>query len=121
MLRKLVQYGKGYLKIHVSGYFAERFLNGCSHKKIRLWDLKPVPGGYEMCITINGFRKLKPIIRKTGTKVVIVKRSGLPFLLFKYRKRRLFFYRESPFCPPDLFNVQTHLEYRVFRKSVLYG
>lgn len=91
MLRKLVQYGKGYLKIHVSGYFAERFLNGCSHKKIRLWDLKPVPGGYEMCITISGFRKLKPIIRKTGTKVVIVKRSGLPFLLFKYRKRRLFF------------------------------
>lgn len=91
MLRKLVQYGKGYLKIHVSGYFAERFLNGCSHKKIRLWDLKPVPGGYEMCVTISGFRKLKPIIRKTGTKVVIVKRSGLPFLLFKYRKRRLFF------------------------------
>ena len=90
MLERLVRYIRGYLMIHVTGSFAERFLNGCSHHKIRLWNLKPVPGGYEMNITISGFRKLKPIIRKTGIKVVIIKRSGLPFLLFRYRKRRLF-------------------------------
>ena len=31
------------------------------------------------------------MIRKTGTKVLIVKRTGLPFFLYKYRKRKLFF------------------------------
>ena len=44
-----------------------------------------------MNISISGFRKLKPIIRKTGTKVTIIKKSGLPFYLFRYRKRKLFF------------------------------
>ena len=45
----------------------------------------------EMNIQAKGFRQLKPIIRKTGTKVVIVGRFGLPFFLHKYRKRKMFF------------------------------
>ncbi len=44
-----------------------------------------------MNISIPGFRKLKPIIRKTGTKVSIVERFGLPFFLHKYRRRKMFF------------------------------
>lgn len=91
MLLKIIRYIKGYIRIRVIGYSAERFLNACSHKGIFLWGLKPVGGAYEMNITIKGFRQLKPIIRKTGTKVVIVRRFGLPFFLHKYRKRKLFF------------------------------
>lgn len=91
MLLKIIRYIKGYIRIRVVGYSAERFLNACSHKGIFLWGLKPVGGAYEMNITIKGFRQLKPIIRKTGTKVVIVRRFGLPFFLHKYRKRKLFF------------------------------
>lgn len=91
MLLKIIRYIKGYIRIRVIGYSAERFLNACSHKGIFLWGLKPVDGAYEMNITIKGFRQLKPIIRKTGTKVVIVRRFGLPFFLHKYRKRKLFF------------------------------
>lgn len=82
---------KGYIRIRVTGYSAERFLNACSHRGILLWGLQSVSGAYEMNITIQGFRQLKSIIRKTGTKVVVVKRFGLPFLLHKYRKRKLFF------------------------------
>lgn len=91
MLLKIIRYIKGYIRIRVIGYSSERFLNACSHKGIFLWGLKPVGGAYEMNITIKGFRQLKPIIRKTGTKVVIVRRFGLPFFLHKYRKRKLFF------------------------------
>lgn len=91
MLLKIIRYIKGYIRIRVIGYSAERFLNACSHKGIFLWGLKPVGPTYEMNITIKGFRQLKPIIRKTGTKVVIVRRFGLPFFLHKYRKRKLFF------------------------------
>jgi len=91
LLLKIIRYIKGYIRIRVIGYSAERFLNACSHKGIFLWGLKPVDGAYEMNITIKGFRQLKPIIRKTGTKVVIVRRFGLPFFLHKYRKRKLFF------------------------------
>lgn len=91
MLLKIIRYIKGYIRIRITGYSTERFLNACSHKGILLWGLQPVPSAYEMNISIQGFRQLKPIIRKTGTKVTIVRRSGLPFFLHKYRRRKLFF------------------------------
>lgn len=91
MFLKIIRFIKGFLRIRIGGYCAERFLNACRHRGILLWDLSPISGAYEMNISIGDFRKLKPIIRKTGTKVVIIKRFGLPFLLHKYRKRKLFF------------------------------
>ncbi|WP_286152984.1 sporulation protein YqfD [Sporofaciens musculi] len=91
MLLKIIRYIKGYIRIRITGYSTERFLNACSHKGIVLWGLTPVNRAYEMNIQVKGFRQLKPIIRKTGTKVVIVGRFGLPFFLHKYRKRKLFF------------------------------
>ena len=91
MLLKIIRYVKGYIRIRISGYSTERFLNACSHRGIILWGLKPEGRAYEMNISIAGFRKLKPIIRKTGTKVSIVERFGLPFFLHKYRKRKMFF------------------------------
>ena len=91
MLLKTIRYIKGYIRIRITGYSTERFLNACSHKGIVLWGLTPVNRAYEMNIETKGFRQLKPIIRKTGTKVVIVGRFGLPFFLHKYRKRKLFF------------------------------
>ena len=91
MLLKIIRYVKGYIRIRITGYSTERFLNACSHRGIILWGLEPKGRAYEMNISIPGFRKLKPIIRKTGTKVSIVEKSGLPFFLHKYRKRKLFF------------------------------
>ncbi len=44
MLLKIIRYIKGYIRIRVIGYSAERFLNACSHKGIFLWGLKPVGG-----------------------------------------------------------------------------
>lgn len=91
MLSRLIRYLKGYLRIRVCGYSTERFLNACRHRGIFLWGLQAVPGAYEMNITIGGFRQLKPVIRKTGARVTIRSRNGLPFCLHKYRKRKLFF------------------------------
>ena len=91
MLLKIIRYAKGYIRIRITGYSTERFLNACSHRGIILWGLEPKGRAYEMNISIPGFRKLKPIIRKTGTKVSIVERFGLPFFLHKYRKRKMFF------------------------------
>ena len=79
MLLKIIRYIKGYIRIRITGYSTERFLNACSHKGIVLWGLTPVNRAYEMNIQVKGFRQLKPIIRKTGTKGVIVGRFGLPF------------------------------------------
>lgn len=87
----IFRYAKGYLRIRVIGYSPERFLNACSHRGIYLWDITPVDNAYEMYVSVSGFRRLKPVIRKTRTKVVIIERLGLPFYIFRYRKRKTFF------------------------------
>ena len=91
MILKIFQYMGGYLRIRISGYGTERFLNACRHRGIKLWDMKPSGNSYEMNISIKGFRQIKPIVRKTGAKVIIIRRIGLPFFLYRYRRRKLFF------------------------------
>lgn len=73
------------------GYSPERFLNLCRNKNISIWGLQAVGNGYEMYMKVSGFRKLKPILKKTRTHIRILERRGLPFFFYKYRKRKLFF------------------------------
>ena len=91
MFEQFIWYLKGYVRIRVSGYSPERFLNACRYKNIYIWDLKRVCGAYEMNLSVSGFHRLKEIIRKTGTKVCSIRRSGLPFLFHRYRKRHILF------------------------------
>ena len=56
-------------------------MNLCSNKGILLWNITRQGDAYEMCIDIKGFRQLRPIVRKTGTRAVILERYGLPFFL----------------------------------------
>ena len=57
MFEQLIWYLKGYVRIRVTGYSPERFLNACRYKNIYIWDLKRVCGSYEMNLTIDGFRR----------------------------------------------------------------
>jgi len=91
LLISLLRYIQGYLKIRVTGYSPERFLNLCKNKKIAVWGLVSGHNAYVMYIKVSGFRKLKPILKKTQTKVTILERFGLPFFFHQYRKRKLFF------------------------------
>lgn len=91
MFLSFVKYISGYLQVQVTGYAPERFLNLCSNHNILMWDLKRIPEGYEFCISVRGFRELKPFLKKTRTRVRILKRFGFPFQMFRYRKRKLFF------------------------------
>ncbi len=92
MIRSFIRYLKGYVKIRIQGFSPERFLNMCSYHDIYIWGLVPVGNGYEMYISITDFRRLKPLARKTHSKVTLIKRCGFPFFLFHYRKRKLFFF-----------------------------
>ena len=86
----LLKQTRGYLRIRVSGFSPERFMNLCSNRDILLWNIVQDGDGYVMCVSLRSFYKLKNIVRKTRTKVVIVERCGLPFLVAVMRKRRVF-------------------------------
>lgn len=89
---KFIKFFQGYLYVVIYGYSPERFLNLCSNQNIVLWELMPTDDGYSFCISLKAFRRLKPLLKKTGTRIRIQKRCGLPFLLFRYRKHRFFLF-----------------------------
>lgn len=90
MLLSVMKYANGYVQVHLTGYAPERFLNLCSNHDILIWNLTPEEDGYRFFLTLEGFRQLKPILRKTKTSIRIEKKTGLPFVLFRYRKRKIF-------------------------------
>ncbi len=87
---RFLLYVRGYYSITVSGYGAERFINLCKIKNIYLWDLKMKQQEYSMKISIADYQKLDDIIEKTGIKVDILKKYGLPFL-FIGKENRIFY------------------------------
>lgn len=86
----ILQYCRGYLRIRVRGFSPERFMNLCSNRDILLWNITGEDGVYYMNISLRSFYKLRPIVRKTGTRVAILERYGLPFLVPGLLKRKTF-------------------------------
>ena len=82
---------RGYLLLLIKSGSPERFLNICRVHEIEIWNLKHTAEGYECNISVPDFKRLKPIVRKTRTRLMIRKRYGIPFFLHKYRHRKAFF------------------------------
>ena len=81
----------GYVRIEVEGYYIERFINICTNNKILIWNLKREKGvKLYLNIGINDFKKLGIIAKKTNCKVKILRKRGIPFLLNRYKKRKIF-------------------------------
>lgn len=87
----LISYIIGYLNIEVEGAFVERFINICKSKNIGLWNIKMEKGiKIYANIGIKDFKNLKGISKKTNTKIKIVQKRGIPFLIDRYKKRKIF-------------------------------
>ena len=81
----------GYVRVEIEGYYIERFINICQNKKVLIWNLKREKGiKLFFNIGIKDFKKLKNIARKTKCKIKIKNKKGIPFLLHKYKKRKIF-------------------------------
>ncbi len=91
LIHRIWNYLKGYVIIIVEGYFLEKFLNICTHRQIFLWNIRREGNSsMKMNIGIKGFKKLRPVAKKTGCKVRIGKKKGLPFIIGRYKKRKAF-------------------------------
>lgn len=91
ILLRLWNYIRGYVIILVEGYFLEKFINICIHRQIFLWDIKRLKNStMTLKISIEGFKIIKPVARKTGCRVRIVHKRGLPFILHRYKGRKTF-------------------------------
>ncbi|MCM1103498.1 MAG: sporulation protein YqfD [Clostridium sp.] len=80
------------VRIDVKGDAKERYLNMCRARHFPVWDIRPdnQKDVITMCMNREDFLDSKSAIRKTGVKVDVKEKSGLPFLLKKINKRRVF-------------------------------
>lgn len=83
---------KGTVIIEVEGFFVERFINLCKTQNIEITDIRYITGGLISIKTAsNNLSALKKTASQTKCKIKIKKRKGIYFVLFRYKKRRMFF------------------------------
>jgi len=94
----ILKYVRGYLRVHLTGYAPERFLNMCGKRNILVWDLQTAEDGYYFYISVKAYKQLRPILKKTRTKAKITEKHGIPFYLHRYRGRKMFAMGALLFC-----------------------
>lgn len=92
IIKILFSYIIGYLGINIEGYYIERFINMCRNNKIVIWHLKRKKDvQLDFRVSIHDFKKVCQVAKKTKCKLRIKSKKGIPFLLHRYKKRKIFF------------------------------
>ena len=91
MLKKLKNWLMGYLTVHISGISPERFINLCGNRNIYIWNIARDNEKYRFNLSVKNYKKIRPIVKKTGLIPKIEQKHGLPFLINKNKKRKGFF------------------------------
>ncbi len=91
MQNKWIQFLKGYLIIQLHGDYVERFLNMCRTHDILLWNIKREENDFCCTMAAKDYFETIPLLKKTGTKAKVLKKSGAPFYIPFMKKRVLFF------------------------------
>ena len=90
-LKILMYYIFGYVNVVIEGFFIEKFINICISKRIFFWNTNRRKSTVLSAnIGVRNYRDVVKIAKKCQCKIKINKKSGLPFLLNKYRKRKIF-------------------------------
>lgn len=89
-MNALLRYLAGYVRVKLTGYATERFLNLSTNHGMYIWGMEHHDDTYEFFIGLEDFFKIRPLVKKTRTQVRVIKRYGFPFFLHRYRKRKLF-------------------------------
>ena len=77
----------GYLYVRVTAKNPEKLLNLCAAKGITVWRVSSKGNKLYFKIGILSFKKLRIFKRNTPCKIHITKKVGLPFFVFKNKKR----------------------------------
>ena len=88
MIIKLLRLFLGYVEFQASGGFPERFLNLCNINGITLWNVQNDGVKVQACTSLNAYKNIRKSAHKSGMKVKISRKRGLPFFV-KYNKARV--------------------------------
>ena len=90
-LKIVLSFLAGYVEITAEGYYIERFMNECTRNGILLWGIERKQSTIlEAKTSIQEFKTLCNLAKKNNCKIKIKRKEGIPFLIKKYRKRKVF-------------------------------
>lgn len=82
---------RGYVWIKLVGGENEDFLNSATREKISLWNISfNAAGELLFGVSVPDFFRLRPLLRKSGSRIRIISRHGLPFQLARLSRRKTF-------------------------------
>jgi similar to stage IV sporulation protein len=81
---------RGVVSLHVSGPQVERFINALAGAGIVIWDVKPSRNGMSLKLLLKDFYALRPLLKKTGCRLHITGREGVPFITARLLGRKFF-------------------------------
>lgn len=77
----------GYVMFSAEGGFPERFLNLCAAEKITVWQTRRDGISLYACCMAKDYRRLHRVARRSGVRMRLQKRFGIPFFVHRYRLR----------------------------------
>ena len=82
-------YISGTVTIKVSGAMPEKFINLCMVEKKSLLSITKKDNDFLISMYLYDFFSIRPLVRKSKSRVQVVSYSGLPFLARKMRRRKM--------------------------------
>lgn len=83
----------GYVKIMIEGLSQEKLLNLAAQMHLSMWDVRRITyTQMSAFLSVASFKKLRRIAKKTGCKIHIMGKKGVPFLLNRFRFRQVLLY-----------------------------
>lgn len=76
---------RGYVDFSVSGKYPERFLNSAFKSGVKIWSQKSSGGKVTGKMYVGDYKRCRTKARKTGVRLKVLKRHGLPFLYIKIK------------------------------------
>lgn len=85
----LMDHLRGSVRVELQCKYSERAVNICARNHVDFRDLTRAPDGTaQMTVSLQGYRTLRRVAERTGAFTVrTLRRRGVPFLLWRIRKR----------------------------------
>ena len=87
LIIRFIGFLMGYVRFTARSGFPERFINLCRLNKIPLRNLRCTDSVITAETDRNSYKRIRPVAKKSGMKVRIDKKYGLPFIFNRHRHR----------------------------------
>lgn len=87
LLLRFLHFLLGYVRFKAWGDFPERLLNLCASRGVPVWGIVRRKGRIEGMVYARDYKKMRKIRARSGARLRILEKRGLPFILRRYKNR----------------------------------